>query len=69
LHPKTPSAAKQNLRKILEFIHVKKKSFPTKYLNCEEELYNARGEFIIEFLKNVKKVYSQEKMFHDSLLE
>ena len=62
-NPKQSPNAINNHRLILNYLIKYKNNFSVKYTGKERDLYNAKPEFIIDFLLEIKKVYKNEIYF------
>ena len=59
-NPKNVPNAINNHRLIIDFLIKYKNNFPIKFFGKERELYNAKPEFIIDFLFAIKNIYKNE---------
>lgn len=66
-HPLSPANAVNNMKTIIQFLSLHKKTFPIEFLNKERELYEAKPEFVLQFLMCLKRIYQNEKQFFDTI--
>ena len=65
LNPKYVPIAINNHRLIIDFLIKYKNNFPIKFFGKERELYNAKPEFIIDFLFAIKNIYKNEIYYYE----
>ena len=65
LNPKQSPNAINNHKLIINYLIKYKNNFQVKFMGKEKELYQAKNEFILEFLLEIKKVFKNEIYFFE----